>query len=148
MILLNRLKSRRKKSDILKPKYRGLNVTIHPVRFTNFLEIKSVGVISSIEAFKHHGKLVFELGQKHKTKNILLDQRELNSPSEHIELQEFLTFVMKKLPPEVTDMRFAIVGQQQHEEVNDFGELYGENRGMKVKTFVDIDEARNWMSVG
>jgi len=125
MILLNRLKSRRKKSDILKPKYRGLNVTIHPVRFTNFLEIKSVGVISSIEAFKHHGKLVFELGQKHKTKNILLDQRGLNSPSEHIELQEFLTFVMKKLPPEVTDMRFAIVGQQQHEEVNEFGELYG-----------------------
>ena len=45
-------------------------------------------------------------------------------------------------------MRFAICGQPQHKEVNDFGELFGGNRGMQVKTFVDIDEARNWMSVG
>lgn len=148
MILLDRLRSKRTHRGALKPKYRGLNVTMHPVRFTNFLEIKSVGLIHSLNAFKHHGKLVFQLGQKHNTRNILLDQRELHFPSEHIKLQEFLTFVMKNLPPEVIDMRFAIVGQKHHEDVNDFGELYGDNRGMKVKTFVDIDEARNWMSVG
>lgn len=148
MILLNRLRSKRNKPDALKPKHKGLKVTMHPVRFTNFLEIKSVGGILSLSAFKYHGKLVFELGQQHKSKNILLDRRELYSPSDHNELSEFLSFVMKKLPPKVNDMRFAICGQPQHKEVNDFGELFGGNRGMQVKTFVDIDEARNWMSVG
>lgn len=105
-----------------------------------------------------HGKYTYEdslpireqsvqLMHKHKLRLILVDLRDAYLDFSTYEFFEFCISFQQRFPP---DTRHAVVYSTRYDDVSNlaFAENVSRNRGIILKIFTDVDEARAWLRSG
>ena len=116
---------------------------------SDFLLVKAQGTFALDEAKTNFIQMLEEVA-RHKVTKVLIDGREVTGEPELMErfyYGEFAARTLRKFSPQGVSpaTHFAYVLEQPVRDRNRFGENVAVNRGMSVKTFEVLDDAREWL---
>lgn len=109
---------------------------------SDYLLVKAWGMDEDLEEVKRYGEAVIQAAVQHNCTRVLCDETELVY---RLELAEtfFSAEHISKLVPSLH--RVAIVTQASQLEVGKFWEDVAVNRGLYVRMYTSLDEARKWL---
>lgn len=108
----------------------------------DLLCVRAWGRDDSLEDVKRYGVAVLEKARLQNCTRILCDERELEYAIGTLDTYEYARFLAQKAP---RVGRVAIVCRPEQIENGEFWETVAVNRGLKVRMYTDIDEARAWL---
>lgn len=121
-----------------------------PVNITSrqekdYLLIKASGSIENVEELKDFSSRLYEEGVKYNTRNVVIDEMQMQLTTPIVHQSELINFYTQNLPPEIKLYRIAVAVDPKYREIADFWELYGTNRGYHWKGLTSLKEAINWI---
>lgn len=109
----------------------------------NYFLVKCSGESSELDVISNYAREVSALCKEQGYKRMLVDEREREYKlSEVLDLYKLANFFVTL---DIFDIRIAIVCQPQYLDHVRFFETTVNNRGMKIKYFVDPDSAKRWL---
>lgn len=118
-----------------------MNITLLSRPEANWLVLEAAGVMRNTSDEKSFANSCYAEIVKHNYKNILIDQRKISYGSDIIDQCNVVSHYSEEFPPEIRSLRIAIVINPRDRAVNEFWELYANNRGYPWKVFCDMDDA-------
>ena len=109
---------------------------------SDHLLVKAWGMDEDLEEVKRYGEAVIQAAVEHNSPRILCDETELVYRLEVAETF-FSAEHISKLVPSLH--RVAIVTQASQLETGKFWEDVAVNRGLYVRMYTSLDEARKWL---
>ncbi|GAP16722.1 hypothetical protein [Levilinea saccharolytica] len=109
---------------------------------SDYLLVKAWGADENLEEVKRYGEAVIQAAVQHNCPRILCDELELVYRLEVAETF-FSAEHISKLVPSLH--RVAIVTQASQLEVGKFWEDVAVNRGLYVRMYTSLEEAKNWL---
>jgi hypothetical protein len=118
----------------------------------DYLLIKVSGAFDTIEGYDAFIKDIFESSGKHGIPNILVDARSLQGDLSVLERLEFSKFMAQEYiesihSQKIKQLRIAFVGTIPLIDTSRFGETVAANRGLKILSTTDINEAFEWFGL-
>lgn len=115
------------------------------------LYVKITGNFSLEEAQDHFIEMLQAIAQ-HKVKKVLVDGREVSGEPETMErffYGEFAAESVAKFAKHGVSLatQFAYVLQEPVLDPDRFGETVAVNRGVRIKAFDELDDARQWLQI-
>jgi len=133
------------KSQVLDEKHTG-NVTM-ALDFTididgDLLTVTTSGFDENVDEAVAYGQSVISSCVENQCRKILVNESEMTAALDKVSQYEMVQQLVSLVP---YDLFVAFVVNEDNFEDTSFGVLVAENRGMHIKAFLQMDEAREWL---
>ena len=108
----------------------------------NYLLVEASGFDESLEEVMQYGAAIIQKAVKLNTTRVLCDERELEYRLNTIDTFKSAEFIAEQAP---SIARLGLVCNPKNFEDADFWENVAVNRGLKIKFFTDLEEAKHWV---
>lgn len=119
------------------------NISAH--QENHYLPIKASGIIESLEELKDFSTALYAEGIKYDTRNVVIDEMQLQLTTSVVHQCELINFYSESLPPQIKQYKIAVAVDPKYRELAEFWELYGSNRGYPWKGFTSLENALDWI---
>lgn len=133
------------KSQVLDEKHTG-NVNV-ALDFTididgDLLAVTTSGFDENVDEAVDYGQSVISSCVENQCRKILVNESEMTAVLDKVSQYEMVQHLLSLVP---YDLSIAFVVNEDNFEDTSFGVLVAENRGMNIKAFLLVDEAREWL---
>lgn len=122
----------------------AITITSRPE--TNWLLIEGKGVVENLKDEMLFANQCYEEILKHNSKKVLLDQRGIEFKSSIVDQYGVVTSY-KEFPPEVRNIRIALIVKPKEKELHESWELFANNRGYPWKVFIEMEAAVEFLQM-
>lgn len=114
--------------------------------FDEHVEIITRGKVRTESEWKCQVSELFNILNGTEVKRVMLDEREMEMPSDVMSHIGIVKFVLNNAAIDVTEYRIALISAKVNMIANLFGEMFANNRGITIKMFTERDDALKWLN--
>ena len=122
----------------------NVTLTTHPKE--DYLLIESNGSIETMEELLAHSQMVWEEINNHEFRNVLIDEIETMLPLELTLYFNLVKSYVDSFPPEIYDVKIAIVVAEAYFEVASSWETLCQSRGLQYFAFTSLEAATHCLT--
>ncbi len=108
----------------------------------DLLTVTTSGFDENVDEAIAYGQSVIKSCVENQCKYILVNESEMTAVLDKVSQYEMVRHLVSLVP---YDLSIAFVVNEENHEDAAFGVLVAGNRGMNIKVFMDVDEAREWL---
>lgn len=108
------------------------------------LYVTASGFDESLEDTQKYSYAVIQASKQTGVKKVLCDERQLDYQLSTIDLYVLAEFIVEHAP---VMAKVALVSNERYKSDIQFWEIVSQNRGLVVKVFFDLEEAKAWIKV-
>jgi|GEM_PF-4625453 hypothetical protein len=121
-----------------------MNVTVSFTDKAEYLLVKSVDTVSTVEDIVDHAKGIFTEAVKYSQKKLLVDLKEVTRPNKPFYYYEAIQRMLIELPISIRSFVTALVVPEEYKDLGQFIETTALNRGLQFRVLVSEQEAHDW----
>lgn len=118
-----------------------MNVTFTTNPKEDYLLIDSKGTIETMEGLLAHSQTVWEKIHNHNFKKVLINDSETSFPLELTLYFNLVKNYVDHFPPEIFDVKVAVVFSEKYKEVISSWETLCQSRGLQYFVFTSVEDA-------
>lgn len=118
-----------------------MNVTLTAYPKEEYLLIESKGTIETMEGLLAHSQTVWEKIHNHNFKKVLINDSETTLPLDLVPYFNLVKNYADHFPPEIFDVKIAIVVSKAYYEVISSWETLCQSRGLQYYAFTSLEDA-------
>lgn len=118
-----------------------MNVTLTSYPKGDYLLIESKGSIETMEELLAHSQMIWEEINTHEFRKILVDEPETVLPLDIILYFNLVKSYVDNFPPEIYDVKIAIVVSEAYFEMISSWETLCQSRGLQYFAFTSLEDA-------
>ena len=118
-----------------------MNVTITSYPKEDYLLIESKGTIESMEELLAHSQMIWEEIHNHDFQKILVNEPETILPLDLVPYFNLVQNYVDNFPPEIYDLKIAVVFSEKYKEVILSWESLCQSRGLRYFVFTSFEDA-------
>jgi hypothetical protein len=118
-----------------------MNVTITSYPKEDYLLIESKGTIETMEGLLAHSQMIWEEIHNHDFQKILVNEPETILPLELVPYFNLVKNYVDNFPPEIYDLKIAVVFSEKYKEMILSWESLCQSRGLRYFVFTSFEDA-------
>ncbi|MEO8721609.1 MAG: hypothetical protein ABI297_00550 [Ginsengibacter sp.] len=118
-----------------------MSVTITTYPKEEYLLIESKGIIETMEELLAHSQLIWDKIHNHNSKKVLINEPEIILPQNLILYFNLVKNYVDHFPPEIFDVKIAVVFPVDYKEVISSWETLCQSRGLNYFVFTSYEDA-------
>ncbi len=122
-----------------------MDIVITSQNKTEYLLIESKGHLLSKEDLFNHSHMIYEEIIKHAVEKILIYEPETHFPAGLSSYLDLVHHYINNFPPEIRNLRIAVVTSHEYKEIAGFWETACVNRGYRYFAFTSFQDAHDWL---
>ena len=123
-----------------------MNVTFTTYPKEEYLLIESKGTIETMEGLLAHSQAVWEKIHNHDFKKVLINDLETSFPLELTLYFNLVKNYVVSFPPEIFDVKIAVVFSEKYKEVISSWETLCQSRGLQYFVFTSLEDAIHFLT--
>lgn len=122
-----------------------MEISITSLKKKDYLLIQTKATIETKEDLLSQSQMIFGEISKNDFKKILIDEPETKFPIDLFPYFDLVKNYVEDFPPEIRQLKIAIVIAKEYKEIADSWETLCVSRGLNYYAFTSFQEAEQWL---